>query len=185
MTTQEILNLDYGDIAKLSRPELAKLTQQLQSTARGRVRTLEKSGLKSTALSQLKRGGKLTTKGKTLNQLRREFKRTAQFLENPQSSVTGVKAGIREINTRLGVNLTQEEQRRLFKIRDMLDETMPRELQRHIVGTNIIQREIARLVKNKKIKSSDIRERMEQLLNEAYEQAVPRDRDIDDFYAEE
>lgn len=183
MTTQEILNMEYGDIMKLSRAELAKVTSQLQSTAKKRVARLEKSGLMSSATKQLRRGGALTTRNKNVNELRREFKRVKMFLENQLSSVRGIEKYTREINTRLGVKLTRDEQKLLFETISELQEYMPAELMRQVAGSDNVQRRVASLIKDGLTKD-DIIESMQNYLNRAYESQVLRERDLD-FYAEE
>ena len=101
MTIQDILNLDWNDINRMPRTQLAKITSQLASAGNKRLRRLEKTegGINSPAYRYIKgdatakgRGlGDFSVKGKNQGQLKGEYMRLKGFLSAKTSSVSGFK----------------------------------------------------------------------------------------------
>lgn len=93
MSIDDIMSMDWDDVKRLSRSELAKVTSRLASAGNKRLRRMEKSGITySPAYSSAMRGGgNFSVKGKGVNELRTEFARVRNFLNLKTSTVKGAK----------------------------------------------------------------------------------------------
>lgn len=102
LSINDILNMDWEDVSKLSRSELAKITSRLVSASNKRVKRLEQSNLgESPALRGLKarENGqtRLSVKGKTHGQIEHTFITAKNFLSMKSSSISGYKKTIKNI----------------------------------------------------------------------------------------
>lgn len=101
LSIKDILNMDFSDIQKLTRKELANVTSRLVSASNKRIRRLEKSELgESPALRSLQtRTGenRLSVKGKSQGQLQRTFTEAKHFLNLKTSTISGYKSVIKNI----------------------------------------------------------------------------------------
>ena len=82
------------DIMRLSRADLAKLTQTIAKNVERRAKNVSKRVPESPALRSLEQSGgaKITTRGKDLNELRSDFIRGVNFLQSKTSTVKGATA---------------------------------------------------------------------------------------------
>ena len=82
------------DIMRLSRADLAKLTQIVAKNVERRAKNVAKNVPESPALKALEQSGgaKIRTRGKDLNELRSDFIRGVNFLQAKTSTVKGAKA---------------------------------------------------------------------------------------------
>lgn len=94
MTLQQIIDMEMDDLMRLSRADLAKLTQTVAKNVERRAKNVAKNVPESPALRSLEQSGgaKITTREKDLNALRSEFIRGVNFLQSKTSSVKGAKA---------------------------------------------------------------------------------------------
>jgi len=92
---QDIIDMDWRDINKLSEKELRELSMRLNSAANKRLRRLEKSGMSewSPAYQHIKRsGGDFSVKGKdTKVSIKNEIQRASDFLRAQTSTDKGSK----------------------------------------------------------------------------------------------
>ena len=123
LSIKDILEMDFSDIQKLNRKELANVTSRLVSASNKRVRRLEKSELgESPALRSLKArtGGQtiLSVKNKSQGQLQRAFVQAKSFLSSKTSSISGYKKVIKNIkktiSERVGKNVTEIDVSKLY-----------------------------------------------------------------------
>ena len=120
LSINDILSMDWTDIQKLNRRDLAQLTSRLASAGNKRLRRLEKAGLNETpAYTAIKRsGGDFSVKNKTINELRHEYNRVRTFLSpsTKTSTVRGAREVERTFKKRLGINEENmsESQRKKF-----------------------------------------------------------------------
>lgn len=92
---QDIIDMDWRDINRLSEKELRELSMRLNSAANKRLRRLEKSGMDewSPAYQRIKRsGGDFSVKGKdTKVAIKNEIQRASDFLRAQTSTDKGSK----------------------------------------------------------------------------------------------
>lgn len=112
MTSNELMNLDPEDVARMTESELRDVVQQLASAANKRLKRLSQSetGRMSPAYQKAmersyttSRGGKFGTEGKNLNKLRKEYQAVRNFLGLKTSGLSGWNKVQRATEKRLGV----------------------------------------------------------------------------------
>ena len=157
MKVKEILSLSDVQINKMSRRELSQVTSILASAANKRIARIEKAGVTSPAVANVKaHDGKFSVKGKNTNQLRGEFARARNFMTNVTSTVRGAKSSARQIEKNLGLGNTKKktgkalpsslkkEHKRLVQKRERLNKTLEkRRAQGKKPTANMIKREQA------------------------------------------
>lgn len=123
LSIKDIMNMDWADVAKLTRKELATVTSRLVSASNKRLRRLEQSDYigESPAYRSVKeRTGEVrfSVKGKKHGQIERTFKEAKHFLSLKTSTLSGynkVLKNVREtINTKIGRNVTMTDVSKLF-----------------------------------------------------------------------
>ena len=123
LSVNDILSMDWTDIQKLNRRDLAQLTSRLASAGNKRLRRLEKEGLNETpAYIAIKRsGGDFSVKSKTINELRNEFSRVRTFLDpsTKTSNVRGAKKVESSFRKRLGLeegeNMSESQRKKFWE----------------------------------------------------------------------
>ena len=157
MKVKEILNLSDVQINKMSRKELAQVTSILASAANKRIARIEKAGVTSPAVANVKaHDGKFSVKGKNTNQLRGEFARARNFMSNVTSTVKGAKSSARQIEKNLGLGKSnkksgkavpsslKKEHKRIAQKRERLEKTLAKRREQGKKPTaNMIKREQA------------------------------------------
>lgn len=157
MKVKEVLKLSDVQINKMSRRELAQVTSILASAANKRIARIEKAGVTSPAVANIKKhDGKFSVKGKNTNQLRSEFARARSFMTNVTSTVKGAKASARQIEKNLGLGKSnkktgkavpssfKKEHKKLVQKRERLNKTLEkRRTQGKKPTANMIKREQA------------------------------------------
>lgn len=119
LSIQDILNLDFETVQKLSEKSLRTLTSRLVSASNKRIRRLEKSGVSkySQALSRYEKGFSIKGKEKQ-GQVMSEFARASRFLNLKTSTVQGTKKVMKEVHARIekmtGGTLTSEQTSKVF-----------------------------------------------------------------------
>ena len=95
LSIQDIIDMDWRDINRLSEGELKQLSMRLNSAANKRLRRLEQSGQSkwSPAYVHIKKsGGDFTVKGKdTKTAIKNEIQRATDFLNAKTSTAAGSK----------------------------------------------------------------------------------------------
>lgn len=101
LSINQILNMEWEDVQKLSRKDLAKITSRLVSSANKRLRRLEQSTLgESPAYRSVKaRTGdvRFSVKGRNQGQLQNVFSEAKHFLNLKSSTVGGYKKVVKNI----------------------------------------------------------------------------------------
>lgn len=137
MKVKDVLRLSDVQINKMSRKELAQVTSILASAANKRIARIEKAGVTSPAVANMKANeGRFSVKGKNTNQLRGEFARARNFMTNVTSTVRGAKSSARQIEKNLGLgkpkkktgkavpSSLKKEHKRLVQKRERLNKTL-------------------------------------------------------------
>lgn len=123
LSIKDIMNMDWADVAKLTRKELATVTSRLVSASNKRLRRLEQSDFvgESPAYRSVKeRTGEVrfSVKGKKHGQIERTFKEAKHFLSLKTSTISGynkVLKNVREtIKTKIGRNVSNIDASKLF-----------------------------------------------------------------------
>ena len=122
LSIKDIINMDFADIQKLTRKELATVTSRLVSASNKRIRRLEKSELgEAPSIRSLKvRTGedRLSVKGKSQGQLQRTFTEAKHFLNLKTSTIGGYKKVIKNIkktiSERIERNVTELDVSKLY-----------------------------------------------------------------------
>lgn len=189
LSIEDIMNIDFDELNKLSRSDLARLTSRLTSTANKRIKRLLKSDVNeiSPALSSIsQRLGKgkdtafFSVKGKDVNQLRNEFARVKYFLNLKTSSITGTKKLKKETYKRLGINELADDwssakNKRFWKLyRDIVKRKGGEEQVNEFYGSDNIQQLLVSKFKWKR-KNDDILNEMELELQSLYEENQEND----------
>lgn len=95
LSIQDIIDMDWKDINKLSAQELKQLSMRLNSAANKRLRRLEQSGQSkwSPAYTHIKKsGGDFSVKGKeTKADIKAEIQRASDFIRAQTSTAAGTK----------------------------------------------------------------------------------------------
>lgn len=157
MKVKDVLRLSDIQINKMSRRELAQVTSILASAANKRIARIEKAGVTSPAVANVKANeGRFSVKGKNTNQLRGEFARARNFMTNVTSTVKGAKSSARQIEKNLGLGKREKktgkavpsslkkEHKRLVQKRERLNKTLEkRRAQGKKPTKNMIKREQA------------------------------------------
>ena len=90
LSIKKILDMTPGDLNKLNKKDLQKITGRLVSAGNKRLRRAEAKNIESPAFAYIRdNGGVFSTKGKNLNQLRAEFARARNFLTAETSTIKG------------------------------------------------------------------------------------------------
>ena len=157
MKVKEVLRLSDVQINKMSRKELAQVTSILASAANKRIARIEKAGVTSPAVANVKaHEGRFSVKGKNTNQLRGEFARARNFMSNVTSTVKGAKSSARQIEKNLGLGKSnkksgkavpsslKKEHKRIAQKRERLEKTLAKRREQGKKPTaNMIKREQA------------------------------------------
>lgn len=129
MSVQDVLNMDNRAFNQLTKSELRQVTGRLVSAANKRLKTFEKTGTVSPALSQVRAsGGKFSTRGKDLNALRAEYARARNFMTAKTGTVKQYNKVMRQTVESLaekGIYTTKERAGHVFSLYDRLKEMDP------------------------------------------------------------
>lgn len=105
MKLQDILNIDAGDLAHLTKKELTKINNYLRQVTRSRLKSLhnyEKAyNFESPALKTWKEGEGFKI-GQNLNEKRNEFVKLRKFLSYKTSTVSGIEEYRQNIENKVG-----------------------------------------------------------------------------------
>ena len=188
MKLKEAMNLNYNDINKMNRKELADVIKTLGRTVNYRVKTLmeNKEGRYSPALHSLERSlpkgtdmssYKVKTRGKDINQLRSDFKRYFNFINLKTSKVGGVLKVRKTVEQRLGVKFTEEESTSFWELYRKGVERYASKLKN--VDSNTVQKYLASNYDKGKIHSSrGFLISMNYKIRELYEEDVESEEDL-------
>lgn len=164
LSIQDILDMSWSDINKLSLEEMKQLSMRLNSAANKRLKRVEASGESqwSPAVKAVEEsGGKFSVKGLTTKaQVKSELQRAGSFLSAKTSTVSGTKKHKKtieklvepahkkkppkmttpEVSSQESAELSESERKTLFRALDRLRETNAAMV--HNVGSDIIIKEI-------------------------------------------
>ena len=114
---KSLKNLEYANIEKLTRNELAKVVQNLAKNVNRNYKSLKKSSIENTPATRglENSGGKITTRGKNRNELVKEFIRANQYIESKTGTVRNAKKVFNEMKKRLNLpNLTSDDIKKIY-----------------------------------------------------------------------
>lgn len=170
MTIEELINLDVGDVSKMSRRELAKAVSTLGSAANKRIKRFEKAGVETPAVRGVKRsGGNISVKGKNINELRSEYVRAKTFLSAKTSTRKGYTKIQKEFETRVGGKMTEDEAKSFWSAYNKLSELEPNFLK--LFGSDRMQQYLRNEVVQNPGKETDALVKMgKDRLEEMYQQ---------------
>lgn len=178
MKISDILDISLEDFAKLTKPELRKLTQTLADAANKRINRLKKDediSEYSPALRAIeKSGGKISTKGKDMHGLQKEFIRASNFLKAKTSTKKGFEQVQQEFTERVskgyGYRLSYDESKKFWTTYNKYMEEHPTELKKNGGrGSQRAQENIYNMMFQKGITESDIiLEKMSKLYEDRY-----------------
>lgn len=105
---------------ELSESDLRKAVSSMGSVANKRLKRMQNRNIffgddnGNDTLSGVK---KFSVKGKTLSEVKREFKRVRNFLDNPQSSITGMWRTLKEVKQKWGRTPTKRMKKDYTKMK--------------------------------------------------------------------
>ena len=111
MGIEDILNMDYDDIATMGEVDLKKITNRLVSASNKRIRRLEARGLESLSrpLQGKQEGFRFSIEGKDRNQTLQTFGEAKNFLNSASSSVRGIGKISKEVMDKWGIDIEDED----------------------------------------------------------------------------
>lgn len=178
LSIQDILDMDWKEIDKLSTEEMKQLSMRLNSAANKRLRRVEASGEErwSPAYKAVKQsGGDFSVKGKTTKaEIKSELQRAGSFLSSKTSTVRGTKQHKQKIEDlikppeklemgspvsvdsdqepeepdKYTAELTENARKTLFRTLDRLRDTNSAMV--HNIGSDVIIKEIRKAQQSKK-----------------------------------
>lgn len=188
MTANQILNLPWQEINRMKTSDLRDVVRTLQQTSHKRIKRIAAADLRSPAVARYKQGYHGDINEMNLNQLRAELSRQRQFLNDPMSTVRGVRKDIKAMEDVLGQYgdirdfMTKEQISKAYDVFDKLVEIYPVEFLRSTLGTGTVQVHIAEfMAAHPKYKKVDtiLKHYMEDKggLKDLLAEAEPRTRD--------
>lgn len=178
LTINDIINIDYNDINRMSKENIKRIGNRLVSATNKRIRRLEASNVVdySRAYQQIsKRGGQFSIKGKDRNQTLETIGEMLHFLRGKTSSVQGAKKFRKDTLERLGV--TQKDiksgkfnEREFWQTyRKLVDETGGDDAMKNVYGSDVVQLKLRDEMLSKRHKNQDeVFNKMRELLEDAY-----------------
>lgn len=91
LNVETLLTLDPDEIMDMKSPQLREVVSRLSATANKRLKRMTEKYPNIPVVAQTKAGGKFSTKGKDLTSLRNEYLRAREFLNDPNTTITGWK----------------------------------------------------------------------------------------------
>lgn len=193
LSIQDILNMDWIDVSKLSRKELANVTSRLVSATNKRLRRLEASPLGESPAyrSLLTRTGenRLSVKGKKQGQLQHVFKEAKHFLSLKSSTVGGYKKVIKNIkasiSSRLGRDISSIDISKLYSTLHKGQEMGLIDMRGSKGSENAVNYITEILERNPTKSVDDIIDDIEDWYENMYEEEFDDEDDYDDFYIDD
>lgn len=177
-STQDILNMPFSELQKMSTSDLRKAVTAVNSTANKRLARLEKAGFtKSYAYQNAMKEGKFSTKGKTRrNDVYRELARARQFLTMKTSGVRGARKAQKFATEQNGGHLTEEQNKTFWDIYRKIEEQNNSEIIKQYYGSNNAQDDILKMI-DTGYSQSDILEKIQSNLENKYLEERGRERE--------
>ena len=190
LTIQDIMNMDWEQLNRLSTKEMKQVTSRLVSASNKRIRRLEKTerGTSSFAYQSVEsRGRKFSVRGKNVGQVKQEFARAKQFLGYKTSTVKGWKEYRKKVEERTGyategesINWSEKTWGKYWKVYRRFEETHGGTFKKG--DSDRIQQMLTEIMNsNDKRKSADSFQRM---IEDEYEDLYESEEfdDIDDYF---
>lgn len=186
LSIEDIMNMDWDRLNRLSDTEMRQLTSRLVSASNKRIRRLEKTsrGTSSLAYQTVElRGRDFSVRGKNINQVRNEFKITKHFLQMKTSTVKGWKKYRSQIEERTGyategesLNWGEPTWKKYWKVYRRFDEIHHGEYKKG--DSDRIQKMLTEIMdKNDKRRSADT---FQKLIEDEYKNMYESDEDNED-----
>ena len=190
LSINDIMNLSWERLNKLSEKELKQVTSRLVSASNKRLRRLENTtrGKSSFAYQTVEnRGRKFSVRGKDIDDTKQEFKLAKQFLNYKTSTVKGWKAYRESVEERTGyategesLNWTENTWKKYWKVYRRFEEIHGGTYKKG--DSDRIQKMLTEIMEsNDKRKSADTFQKMiEDEYADMYES--DNEEDIDDYF---
>lgn len=179
LSTEKILSIKPEQIKGLNEGDLRRLTSRLVSSANKRIRRLEKAGVESPALREIREsGGALSVKGKNYNQLQKELSRARKFFRSKTSTVAGARKYSNKFRE-FTKGLNEEEQKDFFDVLSKLRQTDRATYESHYKEFIEKNRE---LTKNSRLTSEEVYDALREKLDSYYESEQEAIDDISTFF---
>lgn len=135
MTTEQALKiLESKSIKSFTLKELKQIGRPIVSTAKKRVRALEKKDMVYSPAYQgyvIRKGMTGSLAGNDINKIRHEIYEAMQFLKAKTSTIKGVKASDKLMSSLLGSSVSDSEARKMiWSAFDIIEKEIPQALQK-------------------------------------------------------
>lgn len=183
LTVQDILEMDYATINKLSTQNLKALSQRLISASNKRLKRIEKSNLTdfSKPYKQVKTKGKghrFSNRGKNRQQTLKQFQKMKQFLNRQTGSVSGIRKTQRDFNRRMGTQVAKSNLKKFWQIYRQFEESNLYITKSKQGNSLSVQEFLAMEIRHDKNEDS-LLEKLNRFAEEMYEEQIRED--VDDF----
>lgn len=193
LSIQDIINLEWNDVSKLTRKELSVVTSRLVSATNKRLRRLEASSLGESPAykSLLTRTGesRLSVKGKKQGQLQRVFSEAKHFLTLKTSTIGGYKKVIKNIkssiSSRLDRDISSIDVSKLYSTLHKGQEMGLIDMRGSKGSENAVNYITEILERNPNKTIDEIIDNIEDWYQNMYEEEFDYDEDYDDFYIDD
>ena len=138
---KNLKNLEYANIEKLSRNELAKVVQNLAKNVNRNYNSVKNSPIENTPATRGldNSGGTIKTRGKNRNELVKEFIRAKKYTESKTGTVRNATKVFNETKKRLNMpNLTSDDIKKIYGAYQDIKERNPVEV-RNTGSSDIIK----------------------------------------------
>lgn len=119
LSISDILDLDFEDVNKMTKENLARITGRIQSAANKRIKRLREKGVAEYSPAIIRSLGnkvKFSIRGKSRASILKEFSQIKRFLQAKTSSLSGFKAYKKRIESKIGTPLDNERMKKMWEI---------------------------------------------------------------------
>ena len=181
---KNLKSLEYADIEKLPRNELAKVVQNLAKKVNQNYNTIKKSPIENTPATRglENSGGKITTRGKTRNELIKEFIRAKQYTESKTGTVRNATKVYNEMKKRLNIpQLTSDDIKKIYGAYQDIKERSPVEV-RNTGSSDIIKAIRDTYVQDKRVSKKTLAKKMHDTIDKFYiDEEEKRLKDVESY----
>ena len=181
---KNLKNLEYANIEKLPRNELAKVVQNLAKNVNRNYNAIKKSSIENTPATRglENSGGKIATRGKNRNELIKEFIRAKQYTESKTCTVRNAKKVFNEMIKRLNMpKLTSDDIKKIYGAYQDIKEQNPVEI-RNTGSSDIIKAVRDMYVQDKRVSKKSLAKKMQDTIDKFYiDEEEKRLKDVESY----
>ena len=167
---KNLKNMEYANIEKLTRNELAKVVQTIAKEVNRNYKSIKKSSIENTPATRglENSGGKITTRGKNRNELVKEFIRAKQYTESKTGTVRNATKVFNEMKKRLNMpELTSNDIKKIYGSYQDIKERNPVEI-RNTGSSDIIKAIRDMYVQDKRVSKKTLAKKMQNTIDKFY-----------------